>query len=73
MRGFREGCQKSFCWKNFCVLSLGAQDGRNYGHFSLIVADFRHCLELSGQYSCDWSEYVNVIGAIREPFAREFR
>ena len=30
-------------------------------------------LNLSGHYSGDWSEYVNVIGAIREPFAREFR
>ena len=29
--------------------------------------------DLSGHYSRDWSEYVNVIGAIREPFAREFR
>ena len=30
-------------------------------------------LMLSGHYSRDWSEYVNVIGVIREPFAREFR
>ena len=28
---------------------------------------------LSGHYSRDWSEHVNVIGAIGEPFAREFR
>ena len=28
---------------------------------------------LSGHYSRDWSEYVNVIGVISEPFAREFR
>ena len=28
---------------------------------------------LSGHYSRVWSEYVNVIGAISEPFAREFR
>ena len=27
----------------------------------------------SDHYSRDWSEYANVIGAIREPFAREFR
>ena len=30
-------------------------------------------LKLSGHYSCDWSESVNVIGVISEPFAREFR
>ena len=29
--------------------------------------------DLSGHYSRDWSEYVNVIGAISGPFAREFR
>ena len=28
-------------------------------------------LDLSGHFSHDWSEYVNVIGAISEPFARE--
>ena len=28
-----------------------------------------HC----GHFSRDWSEYVNVIGVISEPFAREFR
>ena len=28
---------------------------------------------LSGHYSPDWSEYVNVIGVISEPFAHEFR
>ena len=28
---------------------------------------------LGGHYSCDWSEYVNVIEVISEPFAREFR
>ena len=28
---------------------------------------------LSGHYSRDWSESVNVIGVISEPFAREFR
>ena len=28
--------------------------------------------DLSGHYSRDWSEYVNVIGVISEPFAREF-
>ena len=33
----------------------------------------REVPELSGHYLLDWSEYVNVIGAIREPFAREFR
>ena len=35
----------------------------------------RHFLtlcDLSGHYSRDWSEYVDVIGAISEPFAREF-
>ena len=26
-------------------------------------------LELSGHYSRDWSEYMNMIGAISEPFA----
>ena len=30
-------------------------------------------LILSGHYSRDWSEYVNVIGVISEPFASEFR
>ena len=30
-------------------------------------------LILSGHYSRDWSEYVNVIGVTSEPFAREFR
>ena len=29
--------------------------------------------DLSGHYSRDWSEAVNVTGAISEPFAREFR
>ena len=29
--------------------------------------------ELSGHYSRDWSEYVNVIGVISEPFAHELR
>ena len=29
--------------------------------------------EPSGHYSRDWSESVNVIGVISEPFAREFR
>ena len=29
-------------------------------------------LELSGHYSGDWSEYVDVIGVISEPFALEF-
>ena len=29
--------------------------------------------KLSGHYSRDWSEYVNVIGVISEPFARELR
>ena len=28
---------------------------------------------LGGHYSRDWSESVNVIGVISEPFAREFR
>ena len=28
---------------------------------------------LSGHYSRDWSESVNVIGVISEPFAHEFR
>ena len=28
---------------------------------------------LSGHYSRDWSEYVNVIRVISGPFAREFR
>ena len=27
---------------------------------------------ISGHYSRDWSEYVNVIGVISEPFTREF-
>ena len=31
------------------------------------------CPNLSGQYSRDWSEYVNVIGVTSEPFARELR
>ena len=31
-------------------------------------------LELNGHYSHDdWCESANVIGVIREPFAREFR
>ena len=30
-------------------------------------------LVLSGHYSRDWSEYVNVIGVISEPFDRELR
>ena len=30
------------------------------------------CTALSGHYSGDWSESVNVIGVISEPFAREF-
>ena len=34
---------------------------------------FPRLLDLSGHYSRDWSEYVNVIGVIGEPFAREFR
>ena len=29
-------------------------------------------LDLSGHYLRDWSEYVNVIGVISEPFAHEF-
>ena len=29
-------------------------------------------LALSDHYSRDWSEYVNVVGAICEPFVREF-
>ena len=33
---------------------------------------FNHCYDLGGHYSHDWSEYVNVIGAISEPFARAF-
>ena len=28
---------------------------------------------VSGHYSRDWSEYVNVIRVISEPFARDFR
>ena len=28
---------------------------------------------LSGHFSRDWSEYVNVIGVISEPFALEIR
>ena len=28
---------------------------------------------LSGHYSHDWSEHVNVIGAISEPFAGELK
>ena len=36
--------------------------------------DFRrNGVDLSGHYSPDWSEYVSVIGAISEPFAREFK
>ena len=35
--------------------------------FSIAVGD-----KLSGHYSRDWSGYVNVIGVISEPFAREF-
>ena len=39
----------------------------------LILLRDRHYLELSGHYSCEWNESMNVIGVIREPFARELR
>ena len=35
--------------------------------------ELRNGLVLSGPYSRDGTEYVNVIGAIGEPFARELR
>ena len=46
---------------------------REKGFFGKGVFRNVHFPELSGHYSRDWSESVNVIGVIREPFAREFR
>ena len=37
------------------------------------ICSLTQSLQLSGHYSRDWSESVNVIGAISEPFARDFR
>ena len=44
-----------------------------FGQNKNIFVDFLQLFALSGHDSRDWSEYVNVIGAISEPFAREFR
>ena len=49
--------------------------GRIFGHIFCKYGEWgwSEFVKLSGHYSRDWSESVNVIGAISEPFARELR
>ena len=58
------------CWGLF-LTKTGEIQGVNlkiYPSFSQLSVR----VTLSGHDSRDWSEYVNVIGVISEPFAREF-
>ena len=47
--------------------------GHSYEHLHLRATLSNTSRDFSGHYSRDWSECVHVIGAISEPFAREFR
>ena len=60
-------------WAEHVVIDEPNHDS---GWNACLFAVYTHAVNLlahSGHYSRDWSEYVNVIGVISEPFDREFR
>ena len=67
-----EGCS-SFRLPGLCTLPSGTEVCAPDSHLWQQRDEKKgaHYPTPSGHYSHDWSEYVNVIGVISEPFARE--